>query len=331
MFENNVCDNNVCDNNRFENKVLDRSSDPGGTHTVSVVMPALNASSTIGESIASALDQTSPPLEIIVVDDGSVDDTASIARSFGPRVRVLRPGAGSGGPGRARNAAAAVAAGDWLAFLDADDLWLPNKLQLQLSLIADPVFDDDVALIYTDRENFGRLGGLSSRQSDGVTLHEGHVLRPLLIEGNFITLSSAMVRRDVFETFGGFDESSDLIGVEDWELWLRIAAKYRVARCQEPLVRYRCHAGGISKNVPSMFAAQQEVLRRRLVEWKETGTFDAGLARQAWAASAAISGFFARNQGESKLARRLYFKAICHTPTNRDLYKQWFKAAIHRR
>ena len=120
--------------------------------TVTVVIPAYNAGRWIVETIRSALDQTHAPLEVIVVDDGSTDDTAAVAERFPAPVRVLRKS--NGGPASARNRGIAAASGTWIALLDADDRWLPCKLERQLAL-ATP----DVALIHTalvdDEESLG--------------------------------------------------------------------------------------------------------------------------------------------------------------------------------
>src|SRR5215475_10236165 len=99
--------------------------------TISVIIPAFNSSTTIGAAIESALRQTYPPTEIIVVDDGSVDDTAMVASRYPSPVRVLRKA--NGGPGAARNFAARIATCEWLAMLDADDSWLPEKLERQIA------------------------------------------------------------------------------------------------------------------------------------------------------------------------------------------------------
>lgn len=103
---------------------------------VSVVIPAFDASSYVAEALRSVLDQTRPPDEVIVVDDGSTDDTATIAASFGTAVRVLQQP--HTGPGAARNSGVAASTGDIVAFCDADDIWLPDKLTAQLDLIDDP-------------------------------------------------------------------------------------------------------------------------------------------------------------------------------------------------
>jgi glycosyltransferase involved in cell wall biosynthesis len=205
--------------------------------TVSVVIPAYNAARHIVRTVESALAQTVPPLEILIVDDGSQDDTAEVAGRLPAPVRVIRKP--NGGPGSARNVGAAEARGDWLAFLDADDWWFPGKLEAQLRVGADP----KVALVHC----------LPDHRDEPVpdTLDFGTLWR-----GNAIINSSVMLRRVVFAELGGFDEDRALISVEDYNLWLRVAAAGGViATCQEVLVRYT-RGIGLSSQTGKFLEAQ---------------------------------------------------------------------------
>ena len=196
---------------------------------ISVVIPAYNAAPFIAMTVRSALQQTYQDLEVIVVDDGSSDGTAACLEEFGDRIRVIRQA--NAGVARARNAGVALATGSWIAFLDADDLWLPNKLELQMASTTAP-------LSYTNRFNIGARGGLPVVQSDSTPMREGDVFMPLLLEGNFITNSSVLIRRDVFEASGGFESS--VSPAEDWDLWLRLAVSGGHARLVTQILgRYR--------------------------------------------------------------------------------------------
>ncbi len=148
---------------------------------VSIIVPAYNAESFIEATIRSALAQTHADVEVIVVDDGSTDATRDRLREFGDRIVVHRQA--NKGVAAARNRGALAAAGDWLAFLDSDDLWLPDKVERQLAAAAGP-------MIYTDRYNIGTRGDLPELQSCVTPLHEGDIFLRLLLEGNFITASS---------------------------------------------------------------------------------------------------------------------------------------------
>jgi GT2 family glycosyltransferase len=186
--------------------------------TVSVIIPAYNAGQRIARAIASALAQTEPVLEIIVVDDGSTDDTVTVASGFGPPVQVIRKP--NGGPAGARNLAARLAQGDWLAMLDADDWWFPRKNEIQLAHMA----DEDIGLSHC------RLDHRAERPPDELTFDD-------LWERNWISNSSVLLRREIFEALGGFAEERQL--VEDYNLWLRVsAAGTRIVTCPHILLHY---------------------------------------------------------------------------------------------
>lgn len=223
---------------------------------VSVIIPSHNSSEYLENAIRSVLDNHGIASEIIVVDDGSSDDTERVLAALPEHVRVIRQE--RGGAYRARNLGCSMAAGRWLAFLDADDDWRPDKLVNQLA-VADR---SGAGLVYTNRINFGDGSRYSELQSDAVHLPEGDVFEQLLL-GNFITLSSVLMRRDWFERLGGFDISG--WGVRDWDLWLRYAeAGGRVALCPEPLTRYRVHRGQMSGDLRARARDRDAVLRRAL-------------------------------------------------------------------
>ena len=193
---------------------------------VSVIIPAYNVGRIVGRAIESALAQTAPPLEIIVVDDGSSDDTGAVAEQYGAKVRVLRQA--NAGPAAARNRGARAAAGDWLAFLDSDDAWLPTKLERQLAYVGSP--------------RIGLVCCLTngSVSTDRITLQN-------LWEYNYIGMSGVVVRRAAFEEVGGFDDDPGLISVEDYNLWLRIAMRWEIAMVPENLFVYLPRAGSLSR------------------------------------------------------------------------------------
>src|SRR5687767_5658816 len=138
--------------------------------TVSVIVPAYNAAAFVAEAIDSALAQSHPELEVIVVDDSSTDDTPAVLQSYGNRITVHRQD--NRGVSAARNTGAQLATGEWIAFLDADDVWRPDKITQQLRIAQAP-------LVYSDRFNFGVLGDLPWLQSVATPMFEGDVFAPL--------------------------------------------------------------------------------------------------------------------------------------------------------
>jgi glycosyltransferase involved in cell wall biosynthesis len=207
---------------------------------VSTIIPCYNRAKYICQAIDSALAQKDVDQEVIVVDDGSTDNTWELLERYGGRIRKFRQA--NAGPYRARNHGAEVATGEWLAFLDSDDEWLPEKLAKQLA-----VADESKHLIYTNRYNFGELRGAKELYSDNVKLWEGDIFEPLLL-GNFITTSSVLMRKSWFERLGGFDDDPQMIVIKDWDLWLRYAAEGLVGLCWEPLTRWRLHPEAITNN-----------------------------------------------------------------------------------
>jgi len=289
-----------------------------GNPTVSVVMPVYNAARFVRQSIDSALAQEGVDFEIIVVDDGSTDDTPGILDSYGSAIHAVRQSNAGGGP--ARNHGARLAKGQWLAFLDGDDLWLPNKLREQLALA-----DDDVGLVYSDCFNFGEVERVNSRQSEGVTLHQGDIFEPLLLD-NFITLSTVLMRKSWFDKLGGFCDNRHL--AEDWDLWLRYAAEGKARLCPLPLTRYRWHAAGVSKNAVAMTRNRAATLERGLT-LPRARCVPRSVVNRARANVWQCSAWFAA-ASHPRLACTSYLRSLWHHPWNPQAAKGIVKCLLGR-
>lgn len=277
---------------------------------VSVIIPAYNAEPFIRETVESVLAQTVPPVEIIVVNDGSTDGTAAVLRDFGTRIQVLTQP--NRGPTAARNAGAAAARGHWLAFLDADDLWLPAKLERQLARAE----ASGAALVYTDRFNLGDRGDLPEVQSDIQPLYEGDVFVDLLLLGNHITASSVMLNTAVFRSVGEFRLPH---GTEDWELWIRVAERHRVAACKEPLVRYRFHGGMMSGNPVKMQRARRLAVQTGL-NLPRGRALSGSVRRRILAATANENANDAARKRAFGLAMTEYARAVGYWPFQSAVY-----------
>lgn len=204
--------------------------------SISVVIPAFNAAKDIARAIESCLKQTLPPIEILVVDDGSSDDTAAVVSAFAEPVRLLRKE--NGGPASARNLGIGVARGDWIALLDADDEWHPEKLERQLAL--------------DTSERIGIIHGLANVSKPNIP---DQVTFDALWDANLIVNSSVVIRKSTHQALGGFNEDRRLISVEDYNLWLRIAhAGWQIATCQHVHTFYTRNVG-ISSHTTRFFAA----------------------------------------------------------------------------
>jgi glycosyltransferase involved in cell wall biosynthesis len=215
----------------------------------SVVMPAYNTAPFVGPAIRSVLAQTCGNFELIVVDDGSTDDTAARIRPFeaDPRIRVIHQP--NRGLAAARNAGIECASGEYISFLDSDDLWMPNYLEAMAGAFR---ADRDAGLAYTDawvlddaRRVIFRATAMSSVQPPLVPPTDRHELLELLLRGNFV-FSSATARRAALETAGHFD--TRLAAAEDWEMWFRVVANgYRLVRPPGLHAIYRWRHGSLSK------------------------------------------------------------------------------------
>jgi len=236
---------------------------------VSVIIPAYNSETYIAETLGSALAQTYKNYEVIVVDDGSRDETLRVARSFEPQVKVLTKQ--NGGPASARNLAINNSQGDYLALLDSDDLWVKDKLEQQAAFLDE---NQDVGLVYGEALMFTESNG--EKKVGG---RIGYTTDPsfrLLLFGDYVPNSTVMIRRACVEKAGPLNESRELIGVEDYEYWMRIAKHFRMAGIPRPLAYYRIREGNlmgdgsdINKGLKLSIAAIREIERLYPDLWKE--------------------------------------------------------------
>lgn len=279
----------------------------------SAIIPAYNAEKYIGATIESCLAQESVGCEVIVVDDGSDDNTLAVVRSFGNRVRIVCQK--NAGPAAARNHGASLAKGDVLAFLDADDLWLPEKLSHQSAKLL-----EGYDLVYSNRLNMGEIGDLPLVQSEVQEMPEGDIWQDLLL-GNFITTSSVVIRKELFARMGGF--SLDLPPCEDWDLWLRCAERVRVGFCPTPLVQYRLHAAGISRNFRLMSRQRMKVIARALRS-DPVRTLPLGSRKQILARTWATSAWDAARGKDLPQALAYFARALGHDPFDGNI---WYNVA----
>lgn len=229
---------------------------------VSVVMPAYNNADTVGRALASIAAQSVRPREVIVVDDGSQDGTVAAVQAMagamnGVALRMFRQR--NNGAGAARNRAIAEANGMWLAFLDADDEWLPAKLQRSLE-------ETDVAGLVMSSHNLLAIDvdgehGIDSRAR--YLCNPGDPYRTLFLRG-FISSSTVMVRRDAVVAAGGFD--AGLRSAQDYELWLAVLAKAggRFVTFADALLRYTLAPAGITSLIDRKYACSLAILRRHM-------------------------------------------------------------------
>lgn len=215
--------------------------------SVSVVIPCYNYGRFVCESVESALAQTHRDLEVIVIDDGSTDDTSERLAPYASRIRYVRQA--NRGLSAARNVGIRLAQGEWVALLDADDLWHPQKTEIQLRAA-------------THYGNVALVGSPAATKLTDDELDpnpETHLLkvRDFLLSAR-MGPSSAIIRRSCFDTVGLFDET--LQSIEDRDMWLRLAARYSCAVVKSPCWWYRHHPGQMSRKAGRMYENYSRVL-----------------------------------------------------------------------
>ncbi len=227
--------------------------------SVSVIVPTWNRADMIKKAVQSAINQTYPPLEILVCDDGSIDNTEKIINSLNdPRVIWVK-GSHSGSPAITRNRGILKCKGEWIAFLDSDDEWLPKKLQKQIELAYKLGCKAICSNAYRLLPERGIVGTLLTWNKEIIMLDD-------LLNCNQVICSSVMIHRSLFEKTNGFPEDTKVI--EDYALWLRIAIMSDFAFVNEPLVIYRDDAvNSIRSKVISDELLQRKYIFNDFLNW----------------------------------------------------------------
>jgi glycosyltransferase involved in cell wall biosynthesis len=298
---------------------------------VSVVTPTYNCAAWLPETLRSALGQTLPDVEIIVVDDGSTDDTRERLRAFAPRVRYL-PMEHSGIPGRARNVGLRAARGEYVAFLDADDLWEPVKLERQIGLLER---EPAAGLCVTDHVEFGvpgdgrtaldrvrhRLAAFPLRALDAraAVLEGSSVLADHLERGPLPLWTSAIaVRRRCFATVGGFNEEMPLD--DDTQMWLRLIKHYSLVLVDEPLARRRIRPSSITATAASLDSHRGSLhTLDTLDRWIPLSPRERAATRAMAARIREVAGYHALAMGDHRQARQFLRQSLAARPSRSAL------------
>lgn len=205
---------------------------------VTVVIPAFNAGPYLRITLDSLQQQTTTPEAVVVIDDGSTDDTATIARARDVTLVQQQ----QRGPGAARNRGVEIAKTEFVAFLDADDWFAPDKIERSVKVldeIGGSCLATDAWIVRGDR--------VEGRKNQRLVV-PSVLTTERLLQGNPIVCSTVVARTAAVRAAGGFDEHPDLIATEDFDLWLRMSQKEPIAYLNEPLAFYRVHSGSLSAN-----------------------------------------------------------------------------------
>ena len=264
---------------------------------IGVVIPAYNAAAFLPRCLESVFAQTLKPKEVIVVDDGSTDNTAALAAELGAKVISQA----NGGISAARNTGIRNASSEWIALVDVDDVWAPTKLERQAACIR-----PETVLVYTGIRIFDDNGVRSEQPAvDAVSA------RKMLRYRNSITPSTALARREMLMRDGGFRK--DVGGCEDWEMWVRLRQLGEFEAVTDPLTDYYVHPSSLSANPATMLLALDRIIYTTLVA--DLRGFD----RWAWrrrilATQLCSAGLIARDNG-LKSELRYMFRSLCAWPS----------------
>lgn len=210
---------------------------------VSVVIPTYNRADLIFDTIESVLHQSFEDIEIVIADDGSSDATETVIKQINDRRIIYNRCTHSGVPASPRNKAIKAARGEIIAFLDSDDLWLPNKLEKCVELLQ---HNQELGLVCSNEYllNVTKTKEKLIKNKTSKVLYFEDLLRE-----NVVSSSTVVMRKKILDDIGLFDESESFRAVEDYHLWLRISLNYPIYYFDEPLGYYRIHDGSIRLNV----------------------------------------------------------------------------------
>jgi glycosyltransferase involved in cell wall biosynthesis len=239
---------------------------------VSVVIATYNMARYLPMAIRSALDQTYKNIEVLVVDDGSTDNTQSVMGPFldDPRARYFPQE--NKGQAAAKNRGVRESRGDYIAFLDADDMWALDKLEVQLPLFLRSV----TGVVYSRYVCIDETGKEMTVADD--KLFRGRVSGPMLIH-NFIGFGTSVVKKECFDRLGNFKENMRM-GI-DYDLWLRFSTQYEFDYIDRPLLYYRVWSGQMSNNCKDRYLNGIEIMKNFLQEFR--GVVDKSTENEAWA------------------------------------------------
>jgi len=246
------------------------------SHLVSVIIATFNSAHFVGQAIESVLRQSYSPIELHIVDDGSTDGTQGIVAPFLRDSRVTYHRRNHAGQAAAKNWGIRSSRGPFVAFCDADDMWLPYKLAVQM-----PAFDENerVGVVYS-RSVVITERGERVRDPSQKQLPSG-VVTERLFKSNFIPFGTAVVRRSCLDNVGAFDERYEM-GI-DWDLWLRVSLKYHFYFVDQETYLYRRWQGQLSRNWKKRYECAFEIMRT--FQRQHPGVLRRAVVREAWADS----------------------------------------------
>lgn len=276
---------------------------------VSVIIPTYNSARYLPEALESVLNQTYSDFEVLVMDDGSTDETTEVVKPYLDDHRVAYHAMEHRGGRRAFNDGVAIAKGTIIGQCDADDRLAPNKLALQMKL-----FDEspDIGLVYSDMASIDEHGNIIMDPSNRYQRYEGSVTERL-IERNFVPGPTSLIRKSIFQKGGGFDPSFG--AAQDYDLWLRLSTLCEFRHVNESLYFYRRHNNQIStSNKEQQFAMHVEALHKFSRNHPDRVS-DKAIAHATAEIKKNLGHYYLKSQRNKPLARQAFVEAIRLRPT----------------
>ena len=240
---------------------------------ISVVIATYNMGQYIDQAVDSILKQTWERLEVVIVDDGSTDNTPAVMERYKGDTRVIYIQNQNQGQPKAKNCGIKNTKGEFIAFCDADDFWEPNKLEVQM-----PLFDNPkVGIVYSEVSNIDENNNRYTKSANEKR-HTGKVTNQLLVE-NFVPFGTSVIRRECIERNGIFDEDFRM-GI-DWDLWLRYSLDWEFAYTPERTYIYRVWSGQMSTNYRGRYDYATRILNKFVAQYGNQ--LDSKYVRKAWA------------------------------------------------
>ena len=281
--------------------------------TCSVVIASYNYGRFLPQTLESVLAQTRQPDEIVVVDDGSTDDTKTMLAPYIESGQIKYVYQENAGVAAAKQRAAEESSGDLLAFLDADDLWEKTKLEKQLPLFK----DEKIGGVFSKRFIIDENGVRSSFVHP--PFFRGNILNDIFAY-NFIAFSSAVVRRTAFDQAGGYDKTL-FMGV-DYDLWIRIAALYEFDYIDEPLICYRRGHANLSVNTSKRLSCTVQIMNKVLQDKGINSKLSTKAIRTAWSSVFCAYGVLRKSEGHTAQAFLMFCKSIYYYPFMKKTWNQ---------
>ena len=284
---------------------------------MSVIIPTYNRAHYICEAVESVLAQTYKNVEIIVVDDGSTDGTEEVLSLYRGRIRYFYQE--NRGPSAARNAGIQKSTGPYIAFLDSDDLWMPDKLDLQVRYLSE---HPDYGLVHTDHEDWiVRDGAVVEVRPDHYDSHHIGYIFPEMFLRNEVSTPTVLLRKVCLNKVGYFDEN--LLLFEDHDLWLRIARYYKIGYINKKLAVFRRHGDNITDSCSRSKAAilRTQMLQNFTMNYPEIiEEIGRRRVKLSFSESLFCYAYECFDTGDFRNARKFMQKAISYCPTRWSCY-----------